>query len=157
MFKKFVLIVLSLAAASNVWAGASEGQNASPAKVWSVDGSFADIKQTLSDTITGRGMVISYVSHASGMLSRTAKAVGATEQVYGDAEILLFCKADLSHKLVAANPENIVLCPYTIAIYTLHGKPETVYLATPKPYTAEPAFAPVTQMLEEIITEVVDW
>lgn len=164
---KYRTIVLSLLLAA---AGCSERaaepvgdemavvESPSPARVWKVEGAYDDVRQTLDDAITGRGMVISYVSHASDMLSRTADAVGqGGSQIYEQAEILLFCKADLSHQLVAANPENIVLCPYTIAIYSLPDAPGAVYLATPKPYANEPLFEPVQALLEEIIQEVVDW
>ncbi len=126
-----------------------------PALVWKARGPFEDVKADLVDAIEGRGLVISYVSHASAMLDRTAEAVEGARKVYDQAEILLFCKADLSHRLVEASPHNIVLCPYAIAIYTLAGQPDVVYLAIRKPYQGEPAYKPVDRLLREIIQETV--
>ena len=147
-----------LLAGALLWSGAayaSGPEKHGPALVWKTEAPFEDVKEDLVSSIEGRGLVISYVSHASAMLDRTAEAVEGARKVYGDAEILLFCKADLSHRLVQANPHNIVLCPYSIAIYTLAGKPEEVYLAIREPYTAEPAYAPVVELLKGIIAETI--
>jgi hypothetical protein len=91
------------------------------------------------------------------MLNRTAEAVGVTEPVYGDAEIILFCKSDLSHTMVASNPHNIVLCPYSISVYTLPGEEEAAYLSIPAPYQGDPTIAPITELLIEIIEESIEF
>jgi len=127
-----------------------------PAWVWSVEGDYEDVRDDLVNAIEGRGLVISYVSHAQSMLSRTAQAVGMPEPVYAHAEILLFCKADLSHKLVAANPHNIVLCPYAIAVYELAGAEHEIYLAIRAPDDQVVAYRPVVALLTDIISEVVE-
>ena len=124
-------------------------------KTYSTESSFEDAKDDLLMAIEGHGLVVSYTSHAQEMLDRTADVAGVTSPVYGRAEIILFCKADLSHKLVAANPHNIVLCPYAIAIYTLHKKPETVYLSFREPEASEATTKPIRQLLVDIIEEVI--
>ncbi len=127
-----------------------------PARVYQVQTDFETARDNLKDAIEGRGMVISYVSHAQAMLDRTAPVVGKQHSVYGKAEILLFCKANLSHRLVEANPHNIVLCPYAIAVYTLRAQPGVVYYAYRKPYLAEPAFRPIVKLLDELIAEAIE-
>ena len=97
------------------------------------------------------------VSHAATMLDRTAEAVGATRRIYDEAEIVLFCKSDLSYRLVESNPHNIVLCPYSVAIYTLTTEPGRVYLSIPRPYAGDPVVEPIAALLAEIIEEVVAW
>lgn len=132
-------------------------QNPTPfVKTYSTEASFEDTKDDLLMAIEGRGLVISYTSHAQEMLDRTADVAGTTTAVYGHAEIILFCKADLSHKLVAANPHNIVLCPYAIAVYTLHEKPATVYLSFREPEASEPTTQPIRQLLVDIIKDVTE-
>lgn len=61
----------------------------------------------------------------------------------------------MAHRLVGANPHNIVLCPYAIAIYTLAGQPQRVYLSFRRPYDRDPAYQPVVRLLQEIINDVV--
>lgn len=125
-----------------------------PAIVYQTNKSFDSAKQDLLLAIEGRGLVVSYTSHAQEMLDRTADASGTKKPVYEKAEIVLFCKSDLSHALVAANPHNIVACPYAIAIYSLKGKPETTYLSFREPFAGDKSFAPINQLLDEIVREV---
>lgn len=151
---RWIAIVVSVFWSVTVWAAPTEKSGL--AWVWAIEGEYADVRDDLVSTIEGRGLVISYISHARSMLDRTAEAVEASAPVYTDAEILLFCKADLSHHLVAADPRNIVLCPYAIAVYALHGDTERVYAAIRAPTAEEPAYAPVTALLSGIIDEVAD-
>ncbi|GAA0406007.1 hypothetical protein GCM10009133_13330 [Cocleimonas flava] len=125
------------------------------ANVFSTESSFADAKEDLLAAISAEGLVISYTSHAKTMLENTAEIAGVTTPVYDDAEILLFCKANLSHALVGANPHNIVLCPYAIAIYVLHDEPETVYLSFREPDPRAPETKEIKALLVSIIEEVI--
>lgn len=125
------------------------------ANVFSTESSFKDAKDDLLAAIAAEGLVISYTSHAKTMLENTAEIAGVTTPVYDDAEILLFCKADLSHALVGANPHNIVLCPYAIAIYVVHNEPEKVYLSFREPDARVPEAKAIKALLVSIIEEVI--
>ena len=125
------------------------------ANVFRTESSFADAKEDLLAAIRAEGLVISYTSHAKTMLENTSKIAGVTTPVYDDAEILLFCKADLSHALVGANPHNIVLCPYAIAIYVVHNEPEKVYLSFREPDARVPEAKAIKALLVSIIEEVI--
>ena len=125
------------------------------ASVYSTEGKFSDAKEDLLASIEGYGLVVSYTSHAKTMLENTAAVAGVTTPVYDDAEIILFCKADLSHALVAENPHNIVLCPYAIAIYVLHSEPERVYLSFREPEASVAATKPIRELLVKIIEDVI--
>ncbi|MEH6457627.1 MAG: DUF302 domain-containing protein [Cocleimonas sp.] len=125
------------------------------ASIFSTEASFEDAKADLLESISGKGLVISYTSHAKTMLDNTAAVSGVTKPVYENAEILLFCKADLSHALVAANPHNIVLCPYNISIYVLSDEPEKVYLSFRKGEKSEAKTKAIDALLVEIIEEVI--
>ena len=156
MKKILTLIALSsLIACSQQPESHSSANSSSYVKTYSTESSFDDAKDDLLMAIEGHGLVVSYTSHAQEMLDRTADVAGVTTPIYDHAEIILFCKADLSHKLVAANPHNIVLCPYAIAIYTLHKKPETVYLSFREPEASEATTKPIRQLLVEIIEEII--
>ncbi|MBT4522250.1 MAG: hypothetical protein HOC23_19805 [Halieaceae bacterium] len=127
------------------------------AHIYSTSGAYQDVKSDLTDAIESRGIVISYVAHAANMLERTADVVNASSRAYDNADILLFCKADLTYNLTQSNPHNLVLCPYSISIYTLAGKPNTVHLSIRRPDLQVAAYAAIHSLLEEIIAEALFW
>lgn len=120
--------------------------------VYSVESEFDDVKDSLVEAIESRGMVISYVSHAEVMLARTASSIGG-KVVYSDAEVLLFCKANLAHRLVEASPHNLVLCPYAISVYTLQGEPQRVYAGIRAPQAKVAEYQAVHDLLVGVIAE----
>ncbi len=126
------------------------------ARVFSTESTFFDVKSDLLEAITSQGLVISYISHAKTMLDNTAAVSGVTKSVYSDAEIYLFCKADLSHKLVAGNPHNIVLCPYSIAIYSLNDEPERVYLSYRTVASSNEKIKALTKPIEDLLIEIIE-
>ena len=140
------------------WAGAETWpQRIGQAMVWQVEASYEDVHADLKDAIESRGMVISYISHAKAMLDRTGKDIGYKDVVYPNgSEIFLFCKADISQKLVRANPHNVVLCPYAIAVYDIAGEPGKVYLSYRVAPANTPEYQPVEQLLREIIEGIVE-
>ena len=125
------------------------------AVVFSTEASFEDAKEDLLDSIQSQGLVINSTSDAKTMLANTAEVSGVTLPVYNNAEILSFCKADLSHALVAANPHNLVLCPYTLAIYVIRAEPEKVYISFRELEGTEAATKPIRKLLIKIIEEVI--
>lgn len=132
----------------------SEPLKSGAAWVYEVSGEFEDVRDDLVDAIESEGMVISYISHAQAMLSRTAITVDAAENIYRDAEVVLFCQAARAHRLVVANPHNLVLCPYAVAVYTLEGESGHAYLAIRGPEPGVPEFDEVHQMLQDLVISV---
>lgn len=63
-----------------------------------------------------------------------------------------FCSATASRAMAEADPRNLVYCPYTIAIYTLPGKPGVVYLAHRK-YPDTAALKPVANLVSGIVSD----
>jgi uncharacterized protein (DUF302 family) len=124
-------------------------------RVFSIGTSFAEAKEDLLFTIAANGLEVSHTSYIKDMLANTAEVAGVKTPVYNKAEIVSFCKADLSHALVKANPHNIVLCPFSIAIYVLHDEPERVYLSFRKPDASEVAAGPMQELLVKIIENMV--
>ncbi len=120
--------------------------------VVSTEGSFADTRQYLADAIIGQGLVESATSHVGDMLERTGRDLGTTS-VYAEAEVVEFCSASLTQAMTVADPHAIVHCPYRIAIYTLTGEPEVVYLTYPRPTVggATPELEAVEALLREVV------
>ena len=94
---------------------------------------FADVREALTLAIENRGLVINYTSHIAEMLARTGADIGASKQVFGQAEIIEFCSAKLSRQMMEADPHNIVLCPFAIAIYTLPGDDKHTWISWRRP------------------------
>ena len=124
--------------------------------VFSTESTFSFAKEDLLEAITSNGLVVSYTSHAKTMLDNTAAVSGVSKAVYENGEIILFCKAGLSHELVAGNPHNIVLCPYSIAIYVLTNEPERVYLSYRRVETSDEKVKALTTPIEDLLIKIIE-
>lgn len=122
------------------------------ASVIAAKGTFADVKGDLVTAIEQRGLVINSTSHVGDMLERTGRDLGKTKRIYDHAEVLEFCSATVSRAMMEADPRNLVYCPYTIAVYTLPGKPGVVYLAHRK-YPGSAALKAVADLLDGIVAD----
>jgi len=117
-----------------------------------VKGSFDETKEMLVTAIENRGLVINYTSHIADMLARTGADLGATKKIYEQAEIIEFCSAGLSRKMMEAEPHNIVFCPFAISVYTLPGQPGSTWVAYRKPMGSAADIA--GPLLRELVREV---
>ena len=111
-----------------------------------MEGSFQEVSAAVRSAILGKGVNIAHVLPASQMLHRTGPAYGYSDDVYANAEIYEFCSASLSHKLARLDPDNIVMCPFAIGVYTLPAEPGSVRVT----YKI-PRGKPGTEKLEEEI------
>ena len=130
--------------------------NESPIIVTQIEDEFDAVKENVELAITGKGLKLSGTLHVSDMLSRTGKDLGFDKQIFEKAESVEFCSAVISHKMAIASPENISVCPFTIAIYTYKDKPDTVYLSYRKPQLvgdAEEVFKDINDLLSSIVEE----
>ena len=121
-----------------------------------VEGEFRDVVRNVRAAIIGKGINIAHTLPASDMLRRTGPAFGYPTDVYADAEIFEFCSARISHKLARRHPDNIVLCPFTISVYTLASEPGKVRLSyripTGRPGT-EPEIEEIVALIESILED----
>jgi uncharacterized protein (DUF302 family) len=124
--------------------------------VFTKQGQFEDVRDAVEMAITGRGLVVNNVSHIGEMLERTGKDLGGAKQVYLKAEALEFCSAVASRKMMEADADNIVFCPYVIAIYVLPEKPKEVRVAYRKPQmVGSPASKKVLKEVDELLSGIV--
>jgi uncharacterized protein (DUF302 family) len=128
--------------------------------VFTKQGSYADVREAVEQAITGRGFVINNVSHVGDMLERTGKDLGGGKQVFVHAESLEFCSATVSRRMMEADPDNIVFCPYIISIYVVPQKPGEVRVAYRKTQmvgskASRDSLKGVNDLLAEIIKEAV--
>lgn len=113
--------------------------------------SFADTREAIVLAIENRGLVINFTSHIADMLDRTGADIGSGRKIFEQAEIVEFCSAGLSRKMMEADPHNIVLCPFAVSIYTLPGDRKGTWVAYRKPQGKSAAL--VEGLLKEIAAE----
>ena len=127
-------------------------------QVRSTRGEFAEVKARVVMALENRGLVLNYTAKVGDMLERTGRDIGRDRRIYGNAEVLEFCSARLSRDTMAADPHNIVFCPYAIAVYTLPQKKGVVYLSYRTPEAAgteasRRALQAVDKLLSEVVAE----
>src|SRR5574341_175535 len=115
-----VAAVLSLLATQVTWA--------QPIVRFEAKGTFDDVKQLLIVAIENQGFVVDHLSKVGEMLERTGRDLGATRKIYERAEVLEFCSAKYSRKLMEADPTMLAFCPFAIGIFALPGETDTVHL-----------------------------
>lgn len=148
------LLAVTLSAAADITAVKS-----GIAVIRSKQAQFDAVRENIVMAIENRGVKIDHESFIADMLERTGKDIGATKKVYGHADQIQFCKADLSRAMMEADPQNMVYCPFIISLYTLPGRPDTVHVAYRK--LLAPSASPATRkaldniekMLDEIVVE----
>lgn len=119
-------------------------------------GSFDDVRDSLEMAITDRGLVVNNVSHVGEMLERTGKDLGNNRQIFIKAEALEFCSAVASRKMMEANPDNIIFCPYIISVYVVPEKPNEVRVAYRKPdISGSPASQEALKAVDELLSGIV--
>ncbi|QIE47203.1 DUF302 domain-containing protein [Pseudohalocynthiibacter aestuariivivens] len=114
-------------------------------------GSFDDAAFVVESAIIGRGLVIDYVSHTGEMLARTAADVGSDTVLFKEADVFLFCSAQLSRKVMEADPMNIAHCPYGIFVAEREGEVMIGYRTYPDGPMKE-----VQALLDEIVQDALD-
>ena len=136
-------------------AAANTSDNESPIVVTKVEEEFDVIKENVELAITGKGLKLSGTLHVSDMLNRTGKDLGFDKQIFEKAESVEFCSALISHKMAIASPENISICPFTVAIYSYKDKPNTIYLSYRKPQLAGDA-EEVSKDINDLLSSIVE-
>lgn len=130
---------------------------------YEVESDFESAKDNVKFAITNQGLVITAESHINEMLERTGDDLGLGGPVYTDAVAFEFCSARFSRLMMAADPHNIVFCPFVISVYQVPANPETVYVAYLRPENAEgseeaqQALAEVAEFLDGIAREATAW
>ena len=152
---KYFLMALALACGGWVMAGGEPGKQGSPMKIYLSEEGFEDVVENIKMAIIERGLLVSGTLHVSDMLNRTAPDLGFS-QIFLKAESVEFCSALMSHKMSQAAPENIVNCPFTIAVYVTSDAPKQVHVAYRHPLLAGEAGEAreaIENMLSTIILE----
>lgn len=125
------------------------------AAVFKAHGSYQEVRDQVQSAIEGKGLKINNMHKIAEMLDRTGKDIGATKQVYENAEQFDFCSAEISRKMMEADPHAIAMCPYLISVYKL-PKDMHVYISYRRPATTKnPALKKVLAEVDKMMTEII--
>lgn len=92
------------------------------------DQSAEDTLFSLEQAIIGAGLAIDYHSHIGDMLERTRADVGSDKVLFTKADILVFCSAALSRRMMEADITAIAQCPYSIFVFERPEEPGASYV-----------------------------
>ncbi len=123
-----------------------------------IEGRFEEIRERVVFAVESQGLVVDHVARVGAMLERTAKDLGETAPVFGDAEVVHFCSALVSRRMVEADAALLAFCPYGIAVYTLPGDPLRTYVSYRRMVTdlATPDQRAVLQEVESLLQTIVE-
>ena len=85
------------------------------------------------------------------MLKRTAGDVGASKELYKDAEFFTFCSAVVSRSVMESDIGDIAYCPYVVFVYeeaAMPGKVTVGFRSLPE--------GGARDQVNELLTEIVD-
>ncbi|MBA5249159.1 hypothetical protein MNB_SUP05-SYMBIONT-4-1175 [hydrothermal vent metagenome] len=145
--------------------------------------SFFNVKEDITMAIAGQGLIIAHHSDVATMLNRTTKDLARqtfnmmanimpitpfrkqkVKTTYRHGVVIEFCSASLSAETTAADPNNILFCPFSIAIFQLNNEPNQVHVSylrlsqfadADNPQSVV-ALTKVENMLAEIVVEALD-
>lgn len=124
--------------------------------VRAIKGDFDDVKERLVMALENRGLVINYTARIGAMLDRTGRDLQRNRPIYGKAELIEFCSAQISRDTMEADPHNIVFCPYAVAVYTLPQAPGQVYLSYRAPAASGSALSvSALRKVEKLLADIV--
>lgn len=144
-------ILYALIAAALVTAPAIASAQESDATTYPFDGSFEDATFAVENAIISEGLVIDHVSHVGEMLARTGADVGSDVKIFDGADVYLFCSANLSRKVMEADPMNLRFCPYSVFVMDRDGAVTVGYRNMPQGPMQE-----VQALLDKIATSAVE-
>ena len=90
------------------------------------DQNYDDVVFNLENAILDRGLVVDTVHEVGDMLARTREDVGSDVVIFENAAVFSFCSAQLSRKVMEADPMNIAYCPYNVFVARPEGAQETI-------------------------------
>ncbi len=158
-----ILILVSLAVFSFGCTVHAASPEKTPYRVtYTVKAKFDEVREQVMSAIGNQGLKINNISYIGKMLIRTGKDLGFKQQIYVKAQAFEFCSATVSRETMAADPHNIIFCPYIIQVYELARQPGTIYLSFRRPTPiggkrSKKSLVTVEKLLDNIVQDAVSW
>lgn len=114
-------------------------------------GDFVLVREALVEAIEAEGLVVGAILKFDDMLARTRLEREAGSGPYRVAEIVQFCSSKIAWQLAEEAPENLALCPMSIAIYVPRARPADVLVAWRSPGRGSPGRAAGDDLLKRLV------
>ena len=125
------------------------GQATADVRVKALAGTdYPSAREALVESVEAEGLVVGAVLPFAGMLARTG---GNEASPYAEAEIVQFCSSVLARRMVREAPEQLALCPLSIAVYATKAEPGKVFYAWRTTGGATPARAGADALLGKLV------
>lgn len=160
---KKLLLVISLAGFSfGCTAHAASPEKTKYRATYTVSAKFEEVREQVISAIGNQGLKVNNISYIGKMLIRTGKDLGFKEKIYIKGQAFEFCSATVSRETMAADPHNIIFCPYIVQVYELAKQPGTIYLSYRRPIPvgnkrSKASLVAVEKLLDKIIEDAVSW
>lgn len=93
--------------------------------VYEIKGKYTNIMFTLLDEISQNGFIKSYRADI-GNAVKNISSFYKKEAIFRNAEKIGFCRQTLTLEMMEENPNNIIFCPLSIALYELNDEKNIV-------------------------------
>ncbi len=112
---------------------------------------YALARESVIEAIEGDGLVVGAIISFSKMLERTASVAGDRPSPLETGEVIQFCSARLAWAMVDEAPEQLVMCPLSVALYISRQAPGHVTLVYRPTDASTPARVAANQLLARIM------
>ncbi|MDO6827458.1 DUF302 domain-containing protein [Poseidonibacter sp. 1_MG-2023] len=93
--------------------------------IYEVQGRYSTIMFTLSDEISQNGFISSYKADI-GNAVKNISSFYKKEPIFKNAQKIGFCRQTLTLEMMEENPNNLMFCPLSIALYELNNEKNLV-------------------------------
>ncbi|WP_153117151.1 DUF302 domain-containing protein [Rhodocyclus tenuis] len=115
---------------------------------------FRTVHELLVESIEAEGLRVREVIPFNAMLERTAPAFGRVGSPFAEAEIVQFCSSALAWQMLGEDPEQIALCPMSIAVFVPRGEAAVVTLVYRSPGQASAGRLAAGRLLRRLLDQV---
>ncbi len=121
---------------------------------------FEQVRDALRLAITSRALTIGQTLDLRKLLALAGAEAGLAGTSYVQGEVVTLCAIPSLGRLLDANPHDIVLCPYSIAVYELAAEPGLVNIAFRRlrapgaPPRLQASLSEAEALIDEIIESV---
>jgi uncharacterized protein (DUF302 family) len=92
---------------------------------YETEGKYRDIMFTLLDEISQNGFISSYRANIGDAVENISSFF-KKEPIFTNAEKIGFCRQTLTLEMMEENPNNLMFCPLSIAVYELKSQKNIV-------------------------------
>lgn len=119
--------------------------------IYKVNGKYKDIMFTLLDEISQNGFISSYKADIGNAVENISSFY-KKEPIFTHAEKIGFCRQTLTLEMMEENPNNLMFCPLSIALYELRNEKDIVKIV----YRFAKTFDKESKVLKKVNNQIIE-